>query len=50
MIIRNPYDNDAVGEPFFVEDNFVHTINTVTKLCFAYTIYYVGKVELCERK
>lgn len=43
-IDRNPTDADAVGEPFFVEDHYVHTINLLTKIVWTYTIFYFGKV------
>ena len=47
-IDRNPHDNDAVGEPFFVEDNIVHTVNNVMKIVWAYTVFYFGKVKKVE--
>jgi len=45
-----PWDDDAVGEPFFVEDNMVHTANTVMKIVWAYTFFYVGKVILTKSR
>ena len=46
----NPQDVKGVGAPFFVEDNMVHTVNTVMKIVWAYTFFYVGKVVLTKTK
>jgi hypothetical protein len=45
----NPSDEKGVGVPFFVEDNIVHTVNTVMKIVWAYTFFYVGKVTLINK-
>jgi len=46
----NPLDDVAIGVPFYVEDHLVHTINTVFKIVFAYTIFYFGKVIIKSTK
>lgn len=50
-IDHNPWDDDAVGVPYFVEDNAVHTWNTVFKVVFAYAVFYgfsLRKVKIRE--
>lgn len=44
-INMNPQNPVGYGTPFFVEDNFVHTVNLIAKIVFAYTIFYFGKVK-----
>jgi len=46
----DPTDNVAIGEPYFVEDNIIHTVNTVIKIIWAYTIFYFGKVIVWDTK
>jgi hypothetical protein len=41
----NPVDGVNAGEWFWVEDNWVHLVNTIVKVIWAATAYYVFRVK-----
>lgn len=45
-IDMNPNDNVNAGEWFFLENNMVHGLNTLVKVVWTFTIFYIGKLKV----
>lgn len=44
----NPTDNMNAGVWFFVENNWIHALNTIVKVMVTLTVFYIGMVKKVE--
>lgn len=44
----NPNDSLNAGVWYYVNNDLIHAVNTIVKIIWAYTLYYIGKVRKIE--